>query len=545
MILHSIISATDVIRNPVMKLLPLGYSDFSVLRSPENNFLYVDKTDLLSIMLARSRFVFLARPRRFGKSLLASTLAELFANGLEKFSGLKIEQTWKEQKYKVIALDFSQLTGRSTIEDFLQALDDSLVLNIQAAGFEAPASERLNPVLRWIRFLACAKELSIVLLVDEYDAPLAEQLHDPSHFEQVRNVISSFFGATKTYSGRFRFVYVTGIMRFQQATLFSNFNALTDISFMALYGGLLGFTESEIKSYFAPWIENASSATGETFEAVLSRLKAQYDGFCFDAKGRTHVYAPWSILSFLSYPEEGYANFWYQSGSGTSAMLRNYFRTHELFDPAKFDRPIFTTIDALQSASHASALDDVQILASTGYLTIKEASPNGMLTLGFPNEEVRNSLGMLLNTAFWPSDFDRRELAQAFCRSILEKNEAKILEVLNAIVHHLDYQNFTIKSESAVRQLLQIFCLGGGLNAQIETHSPHGRSDLEFSIGLLDVVFELKHVKEAKSSRKALDEALTQIQERDYGRKLPGRELVRFGLVFAEDERRFCQIKMA
>ncbi|WP_297608389.1 AAA family ATPase [uncultured Sutterella sp.] len=528
-----------------MKQLPLSVSDFSYLRNPAKDYLYVDKTDLLQSMIARSKLVFLARPRRFGKSLLVSTLSELFANGLEKFSGLKIEKTWDDRTYKVMKLDFSRLMGNDSIEGFLQALDDRLVLNIAEAGFDVPETVRLDPVLRWEKFLASLKEDSLVLLVDEYDAPLTEKLHHPDLFEKIRNVISNFFGALKTYSGRFRFVFITGIMRFQQAALFSNFNDIRDISFMALYGGLLGFTEAEIKGSFGPWIEHAAAVRGEAYESVLKRLKVQYDGFCFDSSGKTHVYAPWSVLNFLSYPEEGYDNYWFQSGSGTSALLRNYFRTHQLFDPAKFDRPIYTTIASLRSSSHVATLDDTQILAHTGYLTIKDASPDGMIALGFPNEEVRQSLGMLLKTTFWPSDFERNELTSAFCSALVEKDPQKVLSVLNSIVHHLDYQNFTLTTESAVRQLLQIFCLGGGLKTRIETHSPRGRSDLEISLRQLDVVFEVKHVRNAAEGEKALERALTQIQERDYGNNIPGRDLVRFGIVFAEDARRFCRIGMA
>ena len=383
-----------------MKQLPSRSSSFPLLRSPEHDFVFVDKTDILSTMLSRSQFVLLTRPRLFGKSLLASTLADLFANGLVKFTGLRIEKTWKDRRYPVISLDFSRISGKRSREEFLQALDAHLVERLQAAGFDAPQVNRIDPILRWEKFLARARKMTIVLIVDDYDAPLLDVLDDPARLEEVQAVIGSFFGATKSCSGRFRFVLATGITRISQAAIPAAFNFLTDISSMTLFGGLLGFTESELTSSFSPWIENASAATGATFEQTLERLKTWYGGYCFDGEGRTHVHSPWSVLNFLARPERGFVNYWFRDSCGetSASLLLNYFRIRDRIDPGKFDRHVYVSIDSLRSPSPASAFNIAQILTNMGYLTIKGASPDGMATLGFPNEEVKSSIARLLKT---------------------------------------------------------------------------------------------------------------------------------------------------
>ena len=339
-------------------LLPLGVPSFDAIRM--RNRVYVDKTDLIVRMVQLSDYLFLARPRRFGKSVLLSTLETLFREGAGAFRGLKAEGLWSDKTYPVVKLDLSLAKNCRTEADFRLTFDELLYEGIKAAGYSEQSETRMDPITRWRRFLAARTSSEFVLLIDEYDAPLTAHLHEPDLFENIRNVLSSFFDATKGFSGNLRFLFVTGIMKFKQASLFSTFNNITDISLIPDFGTLVGITEKELLDYFMPFIEAAAKQLNLTVEETVSRLRCEYDGFCFDEEASTHVYAPWSVLSFLTFPNRGFRHYWFES-AGTPAILVNYLRAHNLLDPADFDAdqdrlPIFQAPSTLTRSTNACSL---------------------------------------------------------------------------------------------------------------------------------------------------------------------------------------------
>lgn len=515
--------------------LPLGVPSFDAIR--ERNRIYVDKTDLIVQMIGLADYLFLARPRRFGKTILVSTIAALFREGAGAFAGLKAEKLWHEKTYPVIQLDFSCAKNCSSEEDFRRVFDELLYERIRAAGYSAEPDIRMDPVTRWRRFLEDRGSAECVLLIDEYDAPLTAHLHDKALFDKIRVIIGSFFDATKSFSGKLRFLFVTGIMKFRQASLFSTFNNITDISLVSDFGSLLGITEDELREYFAPYISRAGEVLNLSFEEVVSRLRTEYDGFCFDEEASTHVFAPWSVLSFLTLPKRGFEHYWFDS-AGTPAILVNYLKNHSLLDPADFDADVELPLTELSNAEHIDELDERVLLVHAGYLTIKQVS-NNVALLTYPNKEVRDGMAQLYSTAFWPDYSSRKSMAGSFLKAIEERSAEKLLETLNLIVRRLDYQNFLLTSEAAVRQLVQIFCFGAGIDNQIERHSAFGRSDLEFSFNNADVVIEFKFAKCAKDAANLIEKAKAQIIEKKYGFSRSDRELIQIALVFSGDERSF------
>lgn len=306
----------------MLKALPLGRSTFSTLRL--RNAIYVDKTPLIYQLAQADAKIFLARPRRFGKSLLISTFESLFRDGLKHFHGLAIEKLWDDKTYPVIRLDFSEIKEFSVVRDFRRKFHEKLRAVFGTVGFQLDASD-LGVMTQLSRFLETLDPASLVILIDEYDAPLTQCLDKPDLFEEVRSILSELFLTLKANEGCLRFFFMTGITKFSHTSIFSAFNNLQDISLDPLYGTLLGYTDEEIRTYFAPYVSRAAEALKKTQEEILSALKCHYDGFSFDEQARYRVFCPWSVLSFLNRPDRGFQNYWFESG-GQSTVLLKYLR---------------------------------------------------------------------------------------------------------------------------------------------------------------------------------------------------------------------------
>ncbi len=517
-----------------LKKLPLGRQEFDVLRA--ENMIYVDKTDLIVKLLDVSDFLFLARPRRFGKSLLVSTIASLYRDGVEAFKGLKAEQLWKKGKFPVVVLNFALLKAVNLldVDEFKGVLDRVLKEAIAKAGFEV-SDDPMDPIDRWRQFLGARTVNSVVILIDEYDAPLTAVMDDAKAFENIQIVLRGFFGTLKNMAEGVQFCFITGVMKYRQANLFSSFNNLTDISMDEPFGELLGYTEKELREYFMPHVQEAARVLRMTTEEVMQKLEEYYDGYCFDEMANTHVYVPWSVLSFLSRPYRGFQDYWFES-AGTTTVLLNYLKRHKLLSPGYYDKKIRVGRESIEGAEHMQDLKDYALLTHTGYLTIKSA---GLLyELGYPNEEVRMAMAKLYAMAYWKAD-KRGRIAMEFIEALEEGSSEDLLKVLNEVVHQLDYKDFIITNEASIQQLMQIFCIAAGLRTRLEVHSPLGRSDHEIETDHVDVVIEYKYVKDGKVMD-ALEQAKQQIVTRDYGAPHGNRELRRFALVFDGEMRRFA-----
>lgn len=523
---------------PAANPLSTGIADFvGLLRK---GMIYVDKTDLIVDLVNRDQYVFLSRPRRFGKSLLISTLKTLFTEGASACQGLKAEKLWTRPKRKVLHLDFSDMVFQNH-EEFLQAFDELLTMAIVEAGFEEPNVPAGNPLLKWRMFLSRLEPVSLVLLVDEYDSPLSAALNEPELFESVRSTISGFFIANKKQSGKFDFTFITGIMKFPQASIFSAFNNIVDISLDEHFGTLLGYTEAEIRSYFSPYLEKAALYFGLTVDQLIREMAEHYDGYCFEATATKHVFSPWSVQNFLRrYPEEQFGRYWVKSG-GSPRLLINFLKENGELRFEAFDKPQYAKRSELESCAHILELDPKLLLTNVGYLTIK-GKENGLLVLGYPNQEVRESFAEILSTAYWPQDLMRSQIARRFVHGLEAGNPDHVLESLNELIHRLSYQGIQHPNEELIRQIVQVFCEGAGLDASIERVSPSGRSDLELETRKTDAVLEFKMAQTEKEAPRRLEMALAQIEACRYGFKRPGRPLLCLGLVFAKDTKRFAAI---
>ena len=505
--------------------IPKGAQSFNKLR--EAGQIYVDKTDMIFEIAQFDGTFFLARPRRFGKTLLVSTFASLFEHGLRDFQGLKIASLWKDKNYEVIDLNFSLVVDFSSVESFKRKFFAYLSICLEPHGFVASGDpERF--VFEFGRWLRSHDNHSLVLLIDEYDALLTSVLHDRELFDGVQSVLRELFNWIKAASSVFRFVFITGITRFSHTSIFSGFNNLTDLSLDPKYGTLIGSTEEELQSYFGEYLKDAADACQVTVPKLIYRLKTYYDGFCFDKDGSTHVFCPWSILCFLFNRNYTFENFWFESG-GQPNVLMNYLALRKLKAPFNFSEPVSLNPNQLLSSRPYDQLDVDVLLHQTGYLTIRSVTQGGLLTLGYPNREVEASMAQLyVQMMTDEDDRDVDQLLDAFMSGDADQVVADLNKVFNAI----NYERYPIQNEAALQACLQLLFIGMKLSPRVEVHSAHGRSDIELLAKDFYWVLELKFSRSGIDANALCLHAVEQILEKRYGETPHQKPLVRLALVF-------------
>lgn len=510
---------------------PVGIQTFSELI--KTGRVYVDKTDLMWKAQYESKYVFLSRPRRFGKSLLSTTFASFFRGEKELFSGLKVmemEKDWVE--YPVIHLDLSTTKGAEAPdvlrETLLFLLED--YTNIYGTN---PAETTPGKVLHGIIKRAYQKEKQqVVVIIDEYDAPLLDVLHEPEILDSFRKIMQEFFQPLKSCEAMIRFCFITGITMFSQQSIFSTINNLNNISMVPQFSAICGITERELTTALAPDIALLAAHYGESQEQMHARLKSRYDGYHF-AKGSEDIYNPYSL--FKAFTNKGIDNYWFDSGT-PSFLLRQmkHFRTDItamddiVASASAFDRPTEAMQDALP------------LLYQSGYLTIKGYdSEIDSYTLSIPNQEVRVGLidGLIPTYLGLNSESIRQSFAVKFYLA-LKKNAIDLaLREMQAFFAGLPYVE-------GIKKMLDDFVKAEGfyewtfylifsmLNSFVRTQvkTINGRADMVVHMPDTIYVFELKINGTAQR-------ALDQINSKGYAipYQTDSRKVVKVGIRFSTE----------
>ena len=531
-----------------MKKLPIGKQGFDAIIT--GDMVYVDKTDVIYRMIENNDQCFISRPRRFGKSLLVSTLESLFSRGTEMFKGLAIEKRWTDKTYPVLRFDFSGLEcgsvgsfQKDAVEKFLDVAKKAGVLGWQ----ETPDKYRtIKILLNKICLMAAVN--SMVLLVDEYDSPLNANLGNPDVLNEIRKAIRDFYLSVKENSDKFRFILVTGVSRFNKVALFSAGSSIEDLSLNPLYGSMLGYTEDEIRRYFAPHLKAAASSifgintdavTDVQISQVMDELRVHYDGYCFDEEASVHVYQPWSVLNFLApNGRHKFSDYWFRD-SGVSTLLNNFLtaaggvsRDDEKPQPVLHDEFVMN-LD-LQSPAGKTV-----ILAQCGYYTIKKADPF-YFYFGLPNLELRHAWArILLSDTFKKCD---QKGVQSLNQSAYVLNKTDVSDNDIALLFNRTYKILNslhkAQSEYAVCDAPLLYCLGVGYDVRSEVSENGGRADLTFEMPGRRLIIEMKCAREGESPEKKLEEAKAQIMKHDYGNYIPVKEIRRFAMVFSVPEQK-------
>lgn len=478
---------------------PVGMQTFSNLI--EEGYVYVDKTQYIRPLLSQGKFVFLSRPRRFGKSLLLSTLKSYFEGRRELFKGLaadSMDLDWTPSP--VFRFDFNS-------EDFMEEKGLEYLIEGYLRNYERIYGRNTEDVTISQRFKSLIQAAwlktgrPVVILIDEYDKPLLAVEENRELFERHQRTLKSFFGNLKSMDEYIRFTFITGVARFAKVSIFSDLNNLQDISMDDTYADICGLTEGELIDNLRAGIEDLAIERGEDFSSTVMALRNYYDGYLFAPKG-SRMYNPFSVLNALSVKD--IRPFWYVTG--TPSFLARWIRENGL-DPREING-VMASIDELTSVGFDEA-DPVPLMFQTGYLTIQGYDRETQLySLEFPNREVEIGFSKNLLRLYAPmamrrgSEFDFTR----FKSDLVKGRIQDFMDRLAVLLKGLPGEDHNEAVYRAVTYLLVIMC---GTPAIAEHHGYKGRSDIEVSTDRYVYLFEFKY-------NKSVEEAMDQIHSRDY-----------------------------
>ena len=524
-----------------LERLPIDCTSFSDIRN--SNQIYVDKTALIAEFAKLKATYFLARPRRFGKSLLINTLADLFSNGLLNFKGLDIENTWHDRTYKVIRIDFSNYKDK-TIEEIIVNLTDELLIQTgfidQINRLDAKGNYYTPDFI--LKYIATKiEDRSYVLLIDEYDAPLTHLLDNKEQLDKVISILNNFYSTVKSCSSKFRLIFITGVTRIAHLSIFSAFNNLIELTLNNKYANLLGITDDELKKYFHPYVEYAAKILDMPISDVYAALKARYDGFKFSFTSNNTLYNPWSIINFFLNPQNGFKNYWFDSG-GTPSILINYLKVKRNIDIWEYkNRELTITENELYAKSEVLNIPLKLLLTQAGYFTLTDCSKSSAKLI-FTNSEIEESMLRLYLTANnITMKYETTKFVDNLCEYIDAHDIDNIIKVFNLITNDcVSPKSKFFKDEYTLRDLFYANIPNSStLFKQKEREYTLGRSDLELITTKTRLVIEFKLTRTNRSARAALKEGIAQIKSRRYGETAFSRQtLFKIVLVASHKEKR-------
>lgn len=503
---------------PIRKF-PIGVQDFTSLR--EADFLYVDKTALVYRLAVTGAQIFLSRPRRFGKSLLLSTLEAYFLGRKEVFKGLameRLEKDWTEYPVLLLSLNAQFYEDRRSLEQVFEGHF------IEWEKLYGATDKELGYAGRFMQIIRQANEKTgqkVVVLIDEYDKPLLRSLTDDSLHRLYREMLTGFYAVLKDADRYLRFVFITGVTKFSQLDVFGNLNQLKDISMVPDYALICGFTHEEIEQNFQPDLAALGEMNGLTYEQTMNELTRRYDGYYFSEFQSEGLYNPFSLLNALD--QKQFENFWFATGTPTSLV--------EMLKKTDYD---LRQLDGMEVS--AAMLTDyrmdfknpIPVIYQSGYLTIKgyDADLNYYI-LGYPNAEVKYGWLNFIAPFYTPvSSLETPFYIGKFTRELRDGDVEAFMTRLRAFFAGVPYE----LNDQTERHYQVIFYLVFKLLGQFvetEVRSAFGRADAVVKTTDRIYVFEFK-------LNGSLDEALSQIDDKGY--LIPytadGRQLVKVGASF-------------
>ena len=512
------------------------------------NYIYVDKTVYIP-QLAKLKWVFISRPRRFGKSLTLDTIATLFETGVEPyFKGTWIYDKWSEPTYPVLRLNFLNF-DKNSLEKFNNKLNSKITefaeLNhVTTYKEKKEAEDSIDHLLEQLRL----EGRQIVILIDEYDCQMTANINNETLYKQFQEKIKSFYANIKDKFA-IKFLGITGVTRLKDVSIFSVGSDIRDITNASAYSQMIGFTRDEIKKYYIDYLKLASSyenncsvdnVTDEQIESLLDRLAKNYDGYCFDEDYEKKVFSTWSVNTFfqtmVGKEKVQFGEYWYDNG-GLPSILVNYLKTHELniFEYLDKDKFLKVSSDDFKNPTALTTINQNVLMCQTGYLTLRsDLNKTSTVALGIPNGEIYKALNRLLANNIFKGNTD---ITDDYGRSLLEIGTVDdIINLFNSALNSVSYDNYPIVSESSVQNMLKLYLLGAHQEVLSEVHEAKGRADLVVNTDNKRIVFEFKYAKNETEAKSKLSEAVEQTKTRDYGNILPKKnELIRIAAVFNAD----------
>lgn len=506
---------------------PIGIQTFSeIIRG---GYVYVDKTDLVWNLVHYGKYIFLSRPRRFGKSLLSSTLNSYFSGERELFEGLKImdlEQEWR--RYPVLHLDLSMAKNKDNADELRQALT-FLMRDMREVFGGDPQEQTPGQCLSGLIKRASQRSEygQVSIIIDEYDAPLLDVLHEDKRLDEMRKVMQEFYQPLKALEAKVKFCFITGITKFSQLSIFSTINNIKNVSLLPRFSAICGITEQEVKSVFDYDIREMGASLGYTPEAMFQKIKERYDGYHFSSVS-ADIYNPYSLLN--AFCDKMLSNYWFESGTPTFLIRQmQHFHTDIMsldrldVPSSAFDQPTEAMINALP------------LLYQSGYLTIKDFDREGEIyTLSIPNQEVRIGYiqGLLPSYVGLDSSLVQAGFALKFWRALKRGDIDQAMREMQAYLASLPYvEGFKQKLKDAATAEgfyeYSMYLIFSTLNFYVRTQVKCAGGRVDMVVWMPDTiyVFELKVSDLAQS-------ALEQIDTKGYAipYQTDGRRVVKVGV---------------
>ncbi|MGC9386390.1 MAG: AAA family ATPase [Hydrogenovibrio sp.] len=479
-----------------LKKLPIGIQTFSEIR--KNNYVYIDKTALAYELLQSYKYVFLSRPRRFGKSLFLDTLRNIFEGHKHFFAGLAIENQWDwDQRYPVIRISFAsgKIESRAQLDDTILRIlkENQQYLDIECEDKNSVA----GCFSELIRKAHATYNQKVVVLVDEYDKPILDNLTNTELAKQIRDGLVNFYSVIKGSDEFLRFAFLTGVSKFTKTSIFSGLNNITDISLQRKFGDICGYSQQDVETTFAPYLQGVD----------MDKVKQWYNGYNFLGN---QMYNPFDILKFIA-NEHSFQNYWFETGTPTFLI--------ELIKKQNYFLPNLANLQVDEKLLNSFDIDNLDlevVLYQSGYLTIgsvtQDEDEDIIYTLVVPNREVKTSLNKHIITAFYQDDSLR---AKPLSRALREQNLEAFKQALFSVFAGIPYNHYTnndIKNyEGFYASVIYVYLQSLGLNIIGEDVTSQGRIDLTIIMDHAIYILEFKVDDQTN--------ALQQIKDKQYADK--------------------------
>ena len=508
-----------------MKNLPLGIQTFRDFI--ELDYIYVDKTKPIHDLFARGgKYYFLSRPRRFGKSVLISTLAEIFSGNKELFKGLWIYDKIQWTQHPVIHMDFSTIDYTSP-----QKMEESIkkLLNKTAISHSVTLDEKNTYKESFVELIEkLSAKGRVVILIDEYDKPLIEYIEAEKMeaAKEIRRVLKNFYGVIKGMDAFLRFVFITGVSKFSKVSVFSDLNNLIDITLSKKFAALVGYTEEELRHYFSPYIEQMAEKQGISAGDLIETIRKWYNGYSWD--GENFLYNPFSILNLFN--TNRFKNFWFSTGTPTFLIQLIKNRQSDLMEFE--DLPVKGyTFDSYDFEN----LEIAGLLFQTGYLTVKKIIIKDHVEtfhLSYPNLEVRDSFLTHLLGEYMKKDINvGTRLMERISEAAATDDIDRFIREIKSLFASIPYHIFIEEREAYYHSLIYLILRLSGADVRCEDPTNIGRVDAVLETAKKIYIMEFKVGSER--------EALEQIKEMKYHEKYLGRgkEIILLGIGFDPGKR--------
>ena len=479
--------------------LALGSQEFSEVIG--NNCIYVDKTENIYQLVTGGKYFFLSRPRRFGKSLLANTIKELFLGNKKLFKGLWIENKWDwEKTYPVIKISFSNIDHvKLGLE---QAIDLQLTKIAKSYGIHLKMNSNATKFQELIEELA--KEAQVAIVIDEYDKPIIDYMDKIPQAEENRDILKNFYSILKDSDKYLKFLFITGVSKFSQISIFSDLNNLIDITLNRNYSQIVGWSKEEIAKYFPDYLKEIAEEYKEIYPDIMLEIKKWYNGYSWD--GKTSVYNPVSLMNFF---EQGiFKNYWFATGTPTFLMKLVEKEQKNAFDIEK----VYISTEILDKYDFSN-IHFESLLFQTGYLTIKEYDKiYDEITLGYPNREVEKSFSAhILSTLTKVRLNETDSLLHKIRRNFLANKIEDFIKNVNILFRGISY-NLVERKESYYHSLFYMIMKILGFNIEVEIEEIDGRIDAVIKTETHIYIVEFKIDQSANA-------AIQQIKDKQYALK--------------------------